>query len=136
MSPPASSPLQAEMFGFLLATKLANILQLQEPRFYTDNSVLASAAAATNIVPAPGHWMIRPLIVDIQSSDSFQANRISHLPRSSNVTAHHQARFATRLQNRSVTLRCLCLNTGQCPTRDILSIARMNPFMLLFVKCA
>jgi hypothetical protein len=73
MSPPASSPLQAETFGFLLAIKLANILQLQEPRFYTDNSVLASAAAATNIVPTPGHWMIRPLIVDIQSSDSFQA---------------------------------------------------------------
>jgi hypothetical protein len=55
----AMSPLQAETFGFLLAIKLANILQLQEPRFYTDNSVLASAAAATNIVPAPGHWMIQ-----------------------------------------------------------------------------
>lgn len=56
LSPPASSPLQAEAFGLILATKLAEILQLQEPVFYTDCSVLASAAAASNIMNAPSHW--------------------------------------------------------------------------------
>ena len=136
MSPPALTPLQAETFGLLLATKIADLLHPQEPRFYTDSSILASASAATNIVAAPGHWMIRPLTAAIQSSNSFQANRISHLPRSSNVKAHHQARLAIKIQNKSLVFRCLCSNAGQCPVRDILSVASTNPFVLLSVKCA
>jgi hypothetical protein len=44
LSPPASSPLQAETFGLLLATKLADLLQIQDPYFYTDSSVLALTA--------------------------------------------------------------------------------------------
>uniref|UniRef100_N1R525 Uncharacterized protein n=1 Tax=Aegilops tauschii TaxID=37682 RepID=N1R525_AEGTA len=53
LSPPATSLLEAKAFGLLLATKLAEILQLQEPVFYTDCSVLASTAAASNIMNAP-----------------------------------------------------------------------------------
>ena len=136
MSPPALSPRQAETFGLLLATKLAEILQLQEPRFYTDNSVLASASAASDIIATSSHWMIRPLIAAIQSSNSFQSDRINHLPRSFNVKDHHQACLATKIQNTSLAFRCLCSNTGQCPVRDIFSVASMNPFMLLSVKCA
>jgi hypothetical protein len=34
LSPSASSPLQAETFGLLLAMKLADILQVQDPIFY------------------------------------------------------------------------------------------------------
>ena len=135
MSPPALSPLQAETFGLLLATKLAEILQLQDPRFYTDNSVLASASAASDIIATSSHWMIRPLIAAIQSSSSFQSDRINHVPRSFNVKAH-QACLATKIQNTSLAFRCLCSNTGQCPVRDILSVASMNPFMLLSIKCA
>jgi hypothetical protein len=41
MSPAASSPLQAETFGLMLATRLAEILKIQEPHFLTDCSVLA-----------------------------------------------------------------------------------------------
>jgi hypothetical protein len=71
LSPPASSPLQAEAFGLLLATKLAELLRLQEPQFYTDCLVLASAAATEDITKAPGHWSIRPLLAEIQRSNSF-----------------------------------------------------------------
>jgi hypothetical protein len=54
LSPPASSPLQAEAFGLLFATKLAKFLQLQEPQFYTDCLVLASAAATEDIIKTSG----------------------------------------------------------------------------------
>jgi hypothetical protein len=54
LSPPTSSPLQAEAFGLVLATKLAEILQ-PEPYFYMDCSILASAAATSNIMSEPGH---------------------------------------------------------------------------------
>lgn len=135
-SPPAFSPLQAEAFGLLLATKLAEVLQLQEPYFYTDSSILASAAAATNIITAPGHWTIRPLIAAIQASTSFQPSRITHLHRSCNVKAHHQARLATRIQTNDLSIRCLCSNLGQCPVQDIFSVTSVAPFTLLSVKCA
>jgi hypothetical protein len=77
MSPPALSPLQAEAYGLELATKLAEVLQLREPRNYTDSLVLASVDAARNITEALGHWMIRPYLARIQASSSFQVNTIS-----------------------------------------------------------
>jgi hypothetical protein len=135
-SPPASSPLQAEAFGLLLATKVAEILQLQQPHFYTDSSILATAAAATNIVTAPGHWTIRPLIAAIQASSSFQSSRITHLQRSYNTKAHHHARLATRIQTNVVSIRCICSESGQCPTQAIFSANSVAPFTLLSVKCA
>ena len=55
MSPPASSSLQAETFGLMLATRLADILNVQDSHF-TDCSVLALAAKATDIRFAPGPW--------------------------------------------------------------------------------
>ena len=134
-SPPASSPLQAEAFGLLLATKLAEILHFQQPHFYTDSSILATAAAATNIVTAPGHWTIRPLIAAIQSSSCFQPSRVTHLHRSYNIKAHHQARLATRIQTGALSIRCLCADSGQCPAKDI-SVTSVSPYTLLSVKCA
>jgi hypothetical protein len=44
LSPSASSPLQAETFGLMLATRLAEILKIQDPHF-TDCSMLALAAS-------------------------------------------------------------------------------------------
>jgi hypothetical protein len=130
------SPLQAEAYGLELATKLAEFLKLREPRYYTDSSVLASVAAARNIAEAPGHWMIRPHLARIQASSSFNVNRIAHLHRSSNVKAHHQARLVSKMQNRSLVIRCLCSCTGHCPARDILAVCCVDPFKLLSVKCA
>jgi hypothetical protein len=136
MSPTASSALQAEAFGLVLATKIADLLNLQEPHFYTDSSILASAAAATSIVNAPGHWAIRPLLASIQASNSFHANKISHIHRSSNVKAHHQARLATKIKSRTLSIRCLSSDMDHCPGKDILSVSSVNPFTLLSVKCA
>jgi hypothetical protein len=51
LSPP--SPLQAEAYGLLLATEIADALHIQEPQYYTDCSVLASTATATSIFKCP-----------------------------------------------------------------------------------
>ena len=60
LSPPAESPLQAEAFGLMLATKLAELLHVQDPFFFTDCLTLENATKATSILQAPGHWIIRP----------------------------------------------------------------------------
>jgi ribonuclease HI len=136
LSPPASSALQAEAFALLLATRLVGALQLQEPCFFTDSSVLAKAATATSLFAAPGHWAVRPQIAAIQANPTFQTSRISHINRSANVKAHHQARLATKIQNRSLAIRCLSSDLGHCPGKDVLAGFSVTPFRLLSVKCS
>jgi hypothetical protein len=135
LSPPVSSPLQAEAFGLLLATMLAEILHIQEPRFYTDCSVLASAVAAKSIFKDSGHWVIRPILAAIRASSTFHGSRISHTNRCFNVKAHHQAKLACKIKIRTLAVRCLSTDSNLCPGRDILSMSSVNPFTLLSVKC-
>jgi hypothetical protein len=135
LSPPASTPLQAETYGLLLATRIADILQIQEPHFYSDSLVLTLAAKSQTVFDAPGHWENRPLLAAIKASPSFHCNRITHINRSNNVKADHQARLALRICNKSLALRCLSSELGQCPGRDILAVSSVTPFTLLSVKC-
>ena len=136
LSPPASSPLQAETYGLLLATKLAHLLQVQDPHFYTDCLVLASAAAEPSVFAAPGHWGNRHLLAAIHASPSFHTSRITHIKRCNNVKADHLARLALKIQNRSLLIRCLDSEATPCPTRDMLYVSSVTPFTLLSVKCA
>ncbi|XP_047091476.1 uncharacterized protein LOC124703290 [Lolium rigidum] len=131
LSPPASTPLQAETYGLLLATRIADILQIQEPHFYSDSLVLTLAAKSQTVFDAPGHWENRPLLAAIKASPSFHCNRITHINRSNNVKADHQARLALRICNKSLALRCLSSELGQCPGRDILAVSSVTPFTLL-----
>jgi ribonuclease HI len=135
LSPPTSSPLQAETYGLLLATKLADLLKVQDPSFYTDSLVLASAAASPTVFDAPGHWENRPHLAAIHASPSFQCNKIAHISRSRNVKADHQARLALRIQNPSLAIRCLSSDASHCPGKDILSTCSVDPFTLVSVKC-
>lgn len=136
LAPPASSPLQAEAYGLHLAAKMAELLHIQEPFFQTDSSVLASAAAAPDVFNAPGHWEVRPLLEQIQACSSFQRNGVSHIHRSYNVKAHHQARLALKIKSSSLAIHCLSSALGQCLGKDILAVSCVSPYTLLSVKCA
>jgi hypothetical protein len=107
LSPPASSPLQAEAFGLLLATMLAERLSIQEPTYFTDCLALALEVGATSIFNTKGHWIIRPLLAAIQESSAFQDDKIAHANRCYNVKAHHQAQLALKIQSRPLAIRCL-----------------------------
>jgi hypothetical protein len=135
LSRPAHSPLQAEAFGLLLALKVADLFNIQYPQFFTDCSTLELAAKATSILHAPGHWVIRPILAEIQATNAFHRSRIAHTNRCFNVKAHHQARLGLRLSNSSLAFKCLSSNIEQCLCREVFSVASVNPFTLLFVKC-
>jgi hypothetical protein len=135
LSPPVTSALQAEAYGLLLATKIADALHIQEPQYYTDCSVLASATTATSIFQGAGHWNIRPILANIQASPSFLSSRVTHINRCFNVKAHHQAKLAIKVQNRPVAFRCLSSDSGPCIARNVLAISCVKPFTLLSVKC-
>jgi hypothetical protein len=100
ISPHASSAIQAEAFGMLFAVRLAETLQIQGASILTDNATLAAAAASQDILDAPGHWMIRPQLAAIISSNWFHARKVFHVSRSLNFKAHHQAKLALKLLNR------------------------------------
>jgi hypothetical protein len=134
MSPPASSPLHAETFGLLLATRLAEILKIQDPHFLTDFSVVALATKAPYIFSALGPWDNRPLLVEIQNSPSFQRSNVSHINRGNNVKAHHLARLASKLHGKPVVYCCLCSDAGLYTIRETLSLTSVLPFTLLSVK--
>jgi hypothetical protein len=134
-SPLSSTGGTAEAYGLLLASKVADLLHIQEPHFFTDCSILESAASTTSILSAPGHWIIRPILADIQKTEAFHPNRISHVSRCFNFKAHHQARLGLRIQASSLAFRCLPSHTGLCTIRDVLSVPSVTPFTLLSVKC-
>jgi hypothetical protein len=130
-----NSALQAEAYGLLFAVKIAEALTLQEPRFLTDSKVLAATAVEAN-VSTTGPWAIRPIIAAIQETPSFSLHRISHVHRSKNYKAHHQAKLAVRIQNSTISSRCLSTDLGQCPVCNVLTAESVLPLKLLCVKCA
>ena len=115
----SSSAIQAEAFGIMLATKMAEMLQLQQITLLTDNATLASTLAANRLILAPGHWTIRPQLAYITTSSSFDATRIYHINRSYNFRAHHQARLALKIRNSLFRFSCLCSGNATCLNADL-----------------
>jgi hypothetical protein len=114
---------------------IAEALTLQEPRFLTDFKVLAATAVEAD-VSTTGPWAIRPIIAAIQEIPSFSLGRISHVHRSKNYKAHHQAKLVVRIQNSTFSSRCLITDLGQCPVCNVLTAESVLPLKLLCVKCA
>jgi hypothetical protein len=135
ISPPASSAIQAEAFGMLFAVRLAETLQIQGASILTDNATLAAAAASQDILDAPGHWMIRPQLAAIISSNWFHARKVFHVSRSLNFKAHHQAKLALKLLNRPLFFRCVEEGNASCLNRKVSVASSVSQFTLVSVKC-
>ena len=134
-SPPASSAIQAEAYGLLLAVKLAEMLKIHQATFLTDNSTLAAAAAARDPQHKPGHGTIRPQLAGMTASNSFAAAKVFHISRSLNLRAHHHARLAFKLQNIPFSLRCFGSANRTCLNAEVLSMFCVSQYKLLLVKC-
>ena len=133
ISPPATSAIQAEAFGIMLATKMAEMLQLQQITLLTDNATLASTLAANRLILAPGHWTIRPQLAYITTSSSFDATRIYHINRSYNFRAHHQARLALKIRNSLFRFSCLCSGNATCLNADLAALTSVLQCTIVYV---
>ena len=70
----APSPLHAEASTLVLATRIADALQLDQVTFLTDNQILARAAAATKISDVHVPWELRIQIGEYKkASDQIQS---------------------------------------------------------------
>jgi hypothetical protein len=130
------SPLHAEALGLLLATKIAQLLKVNQITFLTDNLQLARAAASSpseEQVP----WEIRDLIASFKIQSRELQNSIYHIKREINGVAHNCAHQAIR-QTQSVPTYS-CSNSahppGNCPVISSLQNTSLRDIVLYDVNC-
>ncbi|XBJ09437.1 hypothetical protein VPH35_014519 [Triticum aestivum] len=119
----------------MLASKIAELLQLQQVTFLTDNATLATTLAANSLIHTPGHWTIRPQLAYITTSPAFDATRIYHVNMSYNFRAHHQARLAFKIQNSPFRFICLCAGNRSCLNADVVKLTEVLQCTLVYVRC-
>ena len=90
-APLTSSPIQAEAQALLLAAKAAQILQVEQPTFLTDNLSLAKAAANRNVIADSTPWMIREFLADFYRITQHLQSQVFHISREINGIAHNVA---------------------------------------------
>ena len=133
LSPPVSSPLQAEAHAMLLAVKVAESLQLRDAYFLTDSQVLALATRSDRNA-SEGPWQIRGTVSQVRASSSFHPSRFFFVPRAHNMKAHHYSKLALRTS--SSTVRCLTSGSGLCPVCSVIRVSSVLPLRLMLVKCS
>jgi hypothetical protein len=110
-----------------------NQLQISPPNLEQHNSDLFTG----NVIFSDAAWRVESHRATGKTGIGvvIQHSRISHIHRSRNVKAHHQARLALKIQSTTVAIRCLSSGVGQCLSRDILNVSSVYPYTLLSVKC-
>lgn len=90
----ASSPLQAEALGLELAGKIAHILSLQDPNFFTDNQMVALQVQQREQVKSNQNWEIMPQINQFLQSTAQLNAKTYKINRGLNNFAHREAQVA------------------------------------------
>ena len=135
VSPPVTLVILAEAFSLMLATQIAGMLQLQQATFLMDSATLAKAVAAQSPILAPGHWTIRPQLAYIAASSALNSSRIYHIPRNYNFRAHHQAKLAPRLKNRTFSFRCLASGNDTYLSAHVMVQSPVLQCTFVHVRC-
>jgi hypothetical protein len=133
----ALSPLHAESLALLLASNTANLLQLRQATFLTDNLTLAKAAAATKTADPQVPWEIRNYIAQHKKITRGLRQQIYHISRELNGAAHNCAHQAIRHLQSEPTFRCS--NSahvhGYCPTLLAMKNLEIQGIVLHVVNC-
>ena len=92
-SPQVSAPssLYAEAQGLNLAAQIAEKINIHEATFFTDNLILARAAAANRISNENVPWELREQIANYQRASRRMETKVYHISRNLNITAHECA---------------------------------------------
>ena len=125
----------AEAFSLMLATQLVGMLLLQQSTFLTELATLAKAAAPQSPILAPGHWTIMRQLAYIAASSAFASSRIYHIPRNYNFRAHHQAKLAPRLKNRTFSFKCLASGNDTCLNAHVMVQSPVLQCTFVHVRC-
>jgi len=131
------APLEAEALALLLATTLVVAKNLQSTVFITDNWVLASASKRKDLLLNPGHWSLRPILVDSSVTTANMMHSISRIGRNTNTVADNLAKKARQT---SIPSSCLfscqsCTHSRNYAIQMALENFQWDNFCLISVIC-
>jgi ribonuclease HI len=120
-TPQATSVLQAEADAMLLATKLAELLNINSPTLLTDNQILAKAMASRKLDNPQLHWNVRETFAEILNSMLKTNSQVFHIKRDLNGVAHNCAHQVLRQSLDEPIFRCVC-SAHSSPSYHAISI--------------
>ncbi|KAM3310069.1 hypothetical protein ACQJBY_031018 [Aegilops geniculata] len=119
----------------MLASQIAQLLNLQYATFLTDCATLASAVVSQDLILDPGHWIIRPQLAHIAGSSAFDITRVYHINRGYNFCAHHHAKLALKIQNTPYRFRCLGVGNEACLNAVVAALTTLLNCTIVHVRC-
>ena len=132
----ANSALQAESQAPKIAAQIGRSLQVQEPKFLTDNLILVQVLQGKDPTKYPGHWIIRPNLQQFLHHTQGTQASIFKIKRDVNKIAHDQAQQAVKIQNsEKCTYSCTKHPSTQFSVIAAISNLNVHPSTLLSVIC-
>lgn len=133
----AKSVLQAEADAMLLGTKLAELLNINEPTLLTDNQILAKAMASKRLDNPHLHWNARQTFAQILNSTSRTNAQVFHIKRDSNGVAHNCAHQVLRQSLGQPIYSCVCSahSSPSCHVISILQHVSWQDYVIHAVLC-
>ena len=132
----ASSALQAETQAMEVAVQMANILEIQESNFCTDNFTLVQALNVHDLEKHPGHWTIRPNLQRILLIAQNMQAKFVKIKREENEIAHRHAQEAFRSHKVGACLyKCNKHSSDECPVIAVISKQNVQYCTLQSVLC-
>ena len=118
------------------AAQIANILEIQEPNFCTDNFTLAQSLNFHDMEKHPGHWSIRSNLQRILLIAQEIHARFVKIKREENEIAHRHAQEAFRTHNVGACLyKCNKHSSHECPVIAVISNQNVHHCTLQSVLC-
>lgn len=131
-----SSPLQAEAWALLFATKVANHPNITQVSFLTDNLILARAAAQRSIDSCKVGWEIRKELADYIHITKELQPQVFHISRELNGVSHN---CAHQVLNHLVEPIFTCVNSAHrnrpCPVLQKLQHSPLQGVVIHAVNC-
>ena len=132
----ANSALQAEAQAMEAAAQIARSLQIQVANFLTDNLTLAQSLQKRDPINHPGHWIIRPNLLQFLKNSQGIQTRIFKIKRDNNMIAHRLAQEATKTHSvGACVFSCTKHSLDQCFVIAALSNSNVQHCTLLSVSC-
>ena len=131
------SVLQAEAEALLLGARIANILQVRQVAFLTDNVALAKSAISSSLIQPQVPWEIRQQLALFKNISHSFSQAVYHIKRDLNKEAHRCAHQATKQAFSSPTLSCSNSSHRNipCPIISRLLYLASQGYVINNVKC-
>jgi hypothetical protein len=134
----ACSALQAEALALELAAQIGKLLQVQEPNFLTVSQILADALTKRDLKNHPGHWTIRPNLLQFINHTQGNQAGIFKIKRENNIVDHrntHEAITSNTIGACALSCKGTTHPSDLCPVKAVISDLNVQFCTLQSVIC-